>query len=439
MKSYETYKNIDLPWLDAIPAHWNLIGLNLLFADNKVKNEGMIENNILSLSYGNIVKRKGEENFGLIPASYETYQVINPGYIVLRLTDMQNDHTSLRVGLVKEKGIITSAYTGLIPKQNVNSTYFYYLLHTLDLVKYIYVLGGGVRQSSDYNEIKKLKLPFPPVEEQTTIANYLDAQKEKINLFIIQKQKLISMLKLQRQAFINKAVTKGIDEKVKLKSSGVDWLGDIPVHWELRKLKFVAKVIFSNVDKHSLENEIDVELCNYVDVYKNDYIDSSISFMKATALQSEIDKFKLEIGDVLVTKDSETPEDIAVPALVTEIKENLICGYHLAQLKPSEKIVPEYLFRLFQSDEVNAHFATSANGVTRYGAGVGAFKNVFLPIPPIEEQGNIIKHIKTEVKKISEAIIRTEKEIELIKEYKDAMIAEAVLGKRNYNKQQKYN
>lgn len=95
MKPYKTYNNIDLPWLNAIPTHWNLVGLNLLFADNKVKNEGMIENNILSLSYGNIVKRKGEENFGLIPASYETYQVINPGYIVLRLTDMQNDHTSL--------------------------------------------------------------------------------------------------------------------------------------------------------------------------------------------------------------------------------------------------------------------------------------------------------------------------------------------------------
>ncbi len=120
----------------------------------------------------------------------------------------------------------------------------------------------------------------------------------------------------------------------KYKSSGIDWIGDIPEHWEAKKLKFVATVQSSNVDKKSFPDETSVSLCNYVDVYKNDFINDSISFMEATATEREIEKFILNEGDVLITKDSETPDDIANPALVKKDFENVICGYHLAQIKP---------------------------------------------------------------------------------------------------------
>ncbi|MFQ5685397.1 MAG: hypothetical protein ACE5GV_01925 [Candidatus Scalindua sp.] len=117
------------------------------------------------------------------------------------------------------------------------------------------------------------------------------------------------------------------------KQSGIEWLGEIPEHWEVKRLKYVSQILFSNVDKKTHNNDKEVLLCNYVDVYKNDIIDESIDFMKATANENEIEKFRIEKGDVLVTKDSESPDDIAVPAFVNSNFENVLCGYHLAIIK----------------------------------------------------------------------------------------------------------
>ena len=119
------------------------------------------------------------------------------------------------------------------------------------------------------------------------------------------------------------------------KPSGVPWLGDVPDHWDIRRLRRVADMRVSNVDKHVREGELPVRLCNYVDVYKNDRITQETTFMRATASVDEIERFRLEPGDILITKDSETWDDIGVPALVTESADDLICGYHLALLRPS--------------------------------------------------------------------------------------------------------
>jgi type I restriction enzyme S subunit len=119
----------------------------------------------------------------------------------------------------------------------------------------------------------------------------------------------------------------------KRKYSGLHWIGEIPEHWEVKKLKYVAETCPSNVDKKSKEDEEEVLLCNYMDVYKNEYINSTIEFMNATASESQIKTFKLNKGDVLATKDSETPDDIAVPAYVQEDFDNVICGYHLTHIK----------------------------------------------------------------------------------------------------------
>ena len=176
-------------WLGNYPAHWENVPVWALFNDNKIKNEYSNETNVLSLSYGNIIKRDVESNMGLLPESFDTYQIVKAGNIILRLTDLQNDKKSLRVGLAKENGIITSAYTGLVLKyKNCVIDYFYYALHTLDLMKYFYSLGGGVRQSIGYRELKWLKLPVPPVEEQNKIVEYIKTQSQKINHFIAKKQ-----------------------------------------------------------------------------------------------------------------------------------------------------------------------------------------------------------------------------------------------------------
>lgn len=180
------------------------------------------------------------------------------------------------------------------------------------------------------------------------------------------------------------------------KDSGVEWLGDVPEHWEVKRLKDLSYIQNSNVDKKSYVDEIPVKLCNYVDVYKNEFINSSLNFMNATATKSEIKQFVINEGDVFITKDSETCEDIAIPAISTESLENVICGYHLAQFRTKEKIfLGSYLFRLFQSKSYGFRFVISAKGITRVGLGQSVIADSLTPVPPISEQRLIATYLDT--------------------------------------------
>lgn len=210
-----------------------------------------------------------------------------------------------------------------------------------------------------------------------------------------------------------------------LKSSGSAWLGDIPTHWGTKKLKFLATVQPSNVDKKTVEGEEPVILCNYTDVYKNEYIDGRLEFMQASATEAEIKKFKVDIGDVIVTKDSETPDDIAVPACIAEEVEGLVCGYHLTQIKPINLHGP-YLFRLFQSKGFNAQFVVSANGVTRFGLPQHAIANAFTPIPPLEEQKAIARFLDFKTAQIDALIAKKKSLLDKLAEKRTALISHAV-------------
>ncbi len=223
----------------------------------------------------------------------------------------------------------------------------------------------------------------------------------------------------------------------KYKDSGVEWLITIPFDWELKKLKFKANIQFSNVDKLSDDSEIPVLLCNYVDVYKNERIHNELQFMQATANNSEIKKFKLKKGDVIITKDSESVDDIAVPALVIDDFENVLCGYHLAQIKVQKDITGEFLFRLFQSKDFNQNFESSANGMTRYGLSVSTIKNVIIPIPPLPEQLSIVQFLDHKTDRIDRFIANRQKQIELLKEQKTAIINKAVTKGINPNAKMK--
>jgi type I restriction enzyme S subunit len=225
-------------------------------------------------------------------------------------------------------------------------------------------------------------------------------------------------------------VTQGLDPNVRLKPSGVEWLGDIPEHWEARRLRTLATVRASGVDKNIKEGEIPVALCNYVDVYKNDRITVDIDFMKATATPEEISAFELKTGDVIITKDSESWDDIAIPAFVPEARPGVICAYHLALIRPIFKEVEgEFLCRAFSSDSVADQFRISATGVTRFGLAQGAIKSAIFPLPPLEEQRAIIAHISEKCSEISQAVSRAEREIELMREYRTRLISDVVTGK----------
>jgi type I restriction enzyme S subunit len=248
---YPKYKPSKTLWQEQIPSHWQETELRMLFADNKNKNIGLVERNLLSLSYGKLKRKDIDNATGLVPASFEGYQIIDKGYIVLRFTDLQNDKKSLRVGYSNEKGIITNAYVGLAPKTDIHSKYFYYQLHFLDKIKYFYNLGGGVRQSLAFKEFGRETILIPEKEEQIKIANFLDFKLAKIERFIRKKKELIKFLNEQKASIINKAITKGLDQKAKRKHSGIEWLGDIPEHWELWKLSRAYRYFSSGTTPES--------------------------------------------------------------------------------------------------------------------------------------------------------------------------------------------
>lgn len=203
-------KDSGISWLGQIPKHWLSLPAFTIFQEQQISNKGMIERNLLSLSYGNIVRKDIDTHYGLLPQSFETYQIVFPGNLILRLTDLQNDKRSLRVGLVKEKGIITSAYLCLTPHKLI-SEYAYYLLHSYDITKVFYTMGAGVRQTMKFVDLKKLSILVPPLSEQKAIAHFLDQETAKIDTLIEKTKTSIEKLKEYRTALISAAVTGKID------------------------------------------------------------------------------------------------------------------------------------------------------------------------------------------------------------------------------------
>lgn len=196
-----------IPWIGEIPEHWEVKRLGQLSKEYYVLNKHIKHQNLLSLSYGRIISKDIDTTEGLLPASYDTYQVIRDGNIVLRLTDLQNDQRSLRVGLCTQEGIITSAYLALFPRSNVESNFLYYSLHTADIKKVFYGMGSGLRQSLNWKELRKLELPTPPLPEQEAIVGYISRKTFEIDNLIAKQEAQIIQLRELKQTLIADAVT----------------------------------------------------------------------------------------------------------------------------------------------------------------------------------------------------------------------------------------
>lgn len=200
-------KESGIEWIGQIPKHWKIKLVKELFYNVNNKNIGVKEKNLLSLSYGKIIQKDIYKNDGLVPANFNNYNIIKYDDIVLRLTDLQNDKKSLRVGHVREKGIITSAYITLRPISNYSTRYYYFLLHFYDICKYFYGLGSGVRQSLSFEEVKKILVLFPPLNEQEEIVKYLDDKCSQIDNIIEEKQLLLEKLEAYKKSLIYEYVT----------------------------------------------------------------------------------------------------------------------------------------------------------------------------------------------------------------------------------------
>ncbi len=210
------------------------------------------------------------------------------------------------------------------------------------------------------------------------------------------------------------------------KYSGVKWIREVPEHWEVKRLRHVGTFTNSNVDKKSYENQECVRLCNYTDVYYNEFITAELPFMHATASLREIDAFSLKRGDVLITKDSEDPSDIGIPALVAEELPGVVCGYHLTRIRTPDADTSRFLHRVLQTHSTKEYFFVEAPGITRYGLGQSAIGNLPVCLPPFEHRPALVEWIDRETARIDALIAKKTRFIELLKEKRQALITQAV-------------
>ena len=436
---YPSYRESGLTWLPSVPSHWatvrakNLASLiqtgpfgSQLHSDDyvsggipvinplhlvagrikpnakaRVSKEKVAELSRHKLQFGDIVfARRGDLGRSAVVTESEVGWLCGTGSVLFR--PLPDGHPEFISRLIQ-----TRMYKGLLVASSVGST----------------------MANLNPATLSALPITLPPRAEQDQIVAYLRAQDAHIARFIKAKRELIKLLTEQKLRIIDHAVTRGLDPNVRLKPSGIEWLGEVPEHWEVALIKHIADVRFSGVDKHSHNDEMPVRLCNYTDVYKNDRITEDMDLMRATATAAEIARLTLKAGDVILTKDSETPDDIGVPAWVPEDLPGVVCAYHLGLLRPiPERVLGEFLFRAIGSARTAQQFHVLATGVTRFALSKHDVKNAVIALPPIEEQQTICRWITDECQPLDGAIARAEEEIRLIREYRDRLIADVVTG-----------
>ena len=251
-------KDSGIAWIGAMPRAWKMNTIAQIFLQMKCKNTGLQEKNLLSLSYGKVKRKSIDTVEGLLPESFDGYNIIEKDDIVLRLTDLQNDHTSLRVGLAEERGIITSAYLTIRNRSNFCPKYLYYYLHSFDIAKGFYGMGAGVRQGLNWDGVKWLKILAPSVPEQERIAAFLDAECAEIDTVLEKTRASIEEYKKLKQAVITQAVTKGIRGDRPMKDSGIEWIGDIPAEWDVVPFSKFARVSANLVNPSDYQDYLQV-------------------------------------------------------------------------------------------------------------------------------------------------------------------------------------
>jgi len=210
------------------------------------------------------------------------------------------------------------------------------------------------------------------------------------------------------------------------KDSGVEWVGQVPEHWDVKRLRHVANYSNSGVDKKSYDDQQAVKLCNYTDVYYNEFIKEDLPFMQATASAAEIQQFTLTKDDVIITKDSEDPSDIGIPAFVSEDMPGVVCGYHLTVIRTIAGNLGRYIHRVTQSAPTKAHYFVESPGITRYGLSQNTIGNTPVACPPPDEQKAIARTLDRETTRIDTLIEKKTRFIELLQDKSQALITHAV-------------
>jgi len=409
LPSYPEYKDSGVAWLGEVPKHWQIRPFYSVATEREEPNIGMQEDNLLSLSYGRIVQKDIASNDGLLPESFETYQVIRPGDIVFRLTDLQNDKRSLRTALVEETGIITSAYVATKPT-SIESRYLGHLLRAYDVTKVFYSMGGGLRQSMKFSDLKRLPTLLPPPEEQQNIAAFLDRETGKIDALIAEQRRLVGLLAEKRQAVISHAVTKGLNPNAPMKASGIEWLGEVPEHWEIGAIKR----FFISLDGRRVP----------LSAEERGDRGGEYPYYGASGIIDWIDEYIFDQDLVLVSEDGANLLNRSTPIAFVATGKYWV-NNHAHILKPLDQALYYWAERIEAID-----LTPVVTGAAQPKLTIDALANLLIAVPPsTEERMQIQEFVSYEANKFDSLTAEANRAIELLQERRSALISAAVTGK----------
>jgi type I restriction enzyme S subunit len=429
LKPYVEMKDSDVPWLGKVPAHWDVRRGKWLFRHRKKINADRNNTNVLSLTLRGVVNNDPDNPEGLVPKDYATYQLFERNNLVFKLIDLENLRTS-RVGLVHEDGIMSSAYVRLILRSVGDIRYFFRQYYDLYQRGIYNQLGAGVRSTLGSNDLLDLSVLAPPISEQAAIVRFLDHADRRIRRAIAAKQKLIKLLEEQKQAIIHRAVTRGLDPDVRLKPSGVEWLGDVPEHWEGVRLKYVAQVQ-TGITLGKTYPKVELVERPYLRVANVQA--GHLKLTNVTHVQvphSEADRSTLRIGDVLMTEGGDI-DKLGRGCVWRGEVVNCLHQNHVFAVRPSmTKLLPEFLEALMGSQHGRRYFQLTAKQTTNLAATNGTTVGNFpLLLPRTDEQQCILNWLEERTMPLAEVSARASREISLLREYRTHLIADVVTGK----------
>lgn len=419
---YPEYKDSGVEWLGEVPRHWQIQPLYGCVIERSESNKGMTEDNLLSLSYGRVVPKDIASNDGLLPESFETYQIARPGDIVFRLTDLQNDRRSLRSASSQHTGIITSAYLVVSPI-GPDARFMHYLFRAYDATKVFYSMGGGLRQSMKFSDLKRLPTLLPPLEEQAQIAEFLDSETAKIDALVVEQQRLMALMREKRQAVISHAVTKGLNPHAPMKASGIDRLGDAPEHWEICSLKRA----FRSVD-YGISDALDVE--GRVAILRMGNIENGKVTMDALKYVDTVaPALLLAPGDLLYNRTNSLDLIGKVGMFIGGDGVPVSYASYLVRLRTSDECVPGFFSYLLNTAGILGLARASAFvaigqcnlNPTRYG-------QICVALPPRAEQATIAEALDAATVKMDALIAEAQRAIALLQERRTSLISAAVTG-----------
>lgn len=413
-------KDSGIEWVGAMPRAWKMNTIAQIFLQVKCKNTGLQEKNLLSLSYGKVKRKSIDTVEGLLPESFDGYNIIEKDDIVLRLTDLQNDHTSLRVGLAEERGIITSAYLTIRNRSNFCPKYLYYYLHSFDIAKGFYGMGAGVRQGLNWDGVKWLKILAPSVPEQERIAAFLDAECAEIDAVLEKTRASIEEYKKLKQAVITQAVTKGIRGDRPMKDSGIEWIGEIPAEWDV--LKLVAHTSMLTPMRDRPENLDGPIPWVRIEDFEGKYIESSKAGLGVSMKTVKEMNLKVyPVGTILCTSS-------CIMGKCAIVSRELVSNQRFIGIIPDRTTDKTYLYYLMTSNAERMNFLST--GALQANLSRSAFEHLKVQFPPYSEQQEIAAYLDDKCEKIDELILKKQQYLIEIENYKKSLIYEYVTGKK---------